>query len=124
MKRILLIALVVLFALVSQPYAQTTTNTIQWDYLNATPTQVATYTQTVTVNGTVQTTAPTCVASGVNTQCQLAVTLISGSNTINVSATLNGVTRGITLAGLNPATSGPKEPTNFRYNINVTINVP
>src|SRR5262245_44687776 len=124
------LSLFVLLALCAgTPLAQTTTTTIQWDYLavqlaDVTPPNM---TQVVRIDGVLQTTPPTCTqnVNKVDVLCTYTVTpaLPSGSHTVRVEATKSGITKGTDIIGLNPG-NAPPDPRNFRYQINITINVP
>lgn len=121
----LMLALVALLVLPSPAPAQTT-NTLAWDYTVAT-TEVATYAQTVAVDGTVVSGTPTCAAKvGAPTQttCQLAIPALStGTHTLSVTAARGGVTAETRITGINPATA-PQNPGNPRITVTVTVTIP
>ena len=99
------------------------TTTIAWDYLKTPPATVATYAQSLSIDGVAAAGAPTCAASGVNTTCRQTVpALAAGVRTIRVEATANGVTAGTT-ATINPA-SGPQPPSGLRIEVNVVVTTP
>lgn len=114
------------FLLIAAPAAaQTPTTTLAWDYLSVTPAIVATYTQTVTVDGTAITATPVCAAAGANVTCTVPIgTLASGRHTVAVAALLNGVSATTSVNGIDPTGTAPKQPSSFRYQINVTVNIP
>jgi hypothetical protein len=123
MKRI---AIAVLCLLVpAMVVAQAPVNTLYWDYLAATPAVVATYTQTVSVDGGLVTTAPVCVARGVtDTTCHVPLgALASGPHVVTVTALLNAVQQSATLNNLD-LSLGPKPPTVPRVTVTVTITIP
>ena len=121
MKKFLFVVAILLFG--STAYAQT--NTFAWDYVGALPAEVATYIQSVTVDNTAVTTAPTCIAKGTtDTTCSVPITpLATGSHTVSVSASKSGITAQTTITGLNLA-NGPKSASNPQIKIVVTINIP
>lgn len=128
MIRYILALLLAITALTSVAGAQTPTSTIQWKYLLETALEVNTnYVQVVTVDATTVTTAtlkPTCVQAAADVVCSIVVpSLATGAHNISVSATKNNVTA---MTSINNLTLGaaPKNATDFRYQINITVNVP
>ncbi len=119
-KRIGLIALLVL--LPSLANAQSTVTQIDWEHASATPAQVATFNTVVKVDNVVVTTAPTCVANGVNTSCRVPIgVLANGSHTFYVSTTVDSVLRETVLTKVFPLTGGNAQPTNPKFIITITI---
>ena len=119
--RLLIIALLVSFA--NAATAQTT-QTLAYDF-NDVPSVVAKYAQTITVDGTLVKTPPTCVALGTtSTTCSVQIpTLASGSHTVSVLAVSGGMSAETRIVGLDP-NNAPKNAVNVRIGIVVTINVP
>jgi hypothetical protein len=126
LMRSIRLALVLAGVLLSSSVFAQTTQTAQWDYIGPAPAVVATYTQTVSLNGVVVVTAPTCVAKPApnpGTTCQVAIpALVTGPNILEVTAALNGQTRTIRMTGLS-LSNGPTEPSGGRIAITVIINV-
>lgn len=123
-RRILTILAVLVPAIAS---AQAPTYAVVWDYAATTVAEVASFTQSVTVDGTAVTALPACAAAanGTDVTCRVSVgALAAGRHTIAVSATHNNVTATTTIAGVDPSVGAPKSPVNFRYQINITVNVP
>jgi hypothetical protein len=105
--------------------AQTRVTTFAWDY-DDTPAAVATYTQAVRVNDVAIVIPPTCVAKTVTpavTTCSVPITANTGSNTVSVAATKDGVTKTTIYSGID-LSRGPKEPSAPRINITVSITLP
>ncbi len=123
-KLFLLIPLLVLVFPGQVAKAQTTA-ALRWDYgPNETVANVATYTQFIQVDSTVITAVPTCVQNGTVVTCSVPISpLSSGSHTLIVQASRNGISARTTITGLNP-NDAPKNPSNPGYQINVTINIP
>lgn len=119
------IALLLLsLALPSTGLAQATTK-LGWDYLTVAPAVVATYTQTIKVDGVTRTEVPVCVASGADTTCTLTIpALASGAHSLSVLAVLNGVGNEAIVSNINPGAGGPKPPVNIRITMTVTFVVP
>lgn len=119
----LALALVVLFAFGTSARAQAA-STLIWDYAKPLAT-VQTYTQAIQVDAAVLTIAPTCVATSATvTTCSIPITtLAAGTHSISITATLGNESAQTIVAGLNPA-NAPANATNFRYQINVTVNIP
>lgn len=124
-----MLTLLFLLLCASTTNAQTTNTVIAWDYLavqlvDVTPPNM---TQVIKIDGVTQTAPPTCAQSTnkVDVNCTFTVTpaLPSGSHTVRVEATKAGITKGTDIVGLNPG-NAPPDPKNFRYQINITINVP
>lgn len=124
-RQLPLVLLLSLFTLyTTTTYAQTVTPTIEYDYLNDTIANVNTYTQVITLNGTVLAN-PTCAQAGANVTCSVPApgALTTGDNTVKVTATKNGVVAETTMTGLKIGT-GPKSPTGPRYKVVIVINLP
>ncbi len=121
----IVIAVTLLFTFAAASQAQTT-NTLAWDY-DVAPTEVATYTQTVAVDGANQTGTPTCAAQAGNAQrttCQMTIpALAAGTHTIGVIAARNGMTAETRVTGLNPA-NGPRSPSSPRLTVTVVVTIP
>lgn len=124
MKRLILFVLALLM-LPTLAQAQQTA-AIGWEYPVALAT-VNTYTQSVRVDTTTITATPTCVATTPTlTSCTVPTApLATGTHTLSVTASLNGITAQTTLSGVNPSstTTAPQNPANIKYQINVVINV-
>jgi hypothetical protein len=119
MKKILfLVACLVLPTVLA---AQTPTATLRWDYA-APLADVTTYTQSVSIDGTVLATAPTCTAvNATSSTCSVAAPqLATGTHTVVVAATKNGITAETRITGIG-ATGGPAQPSNQRLVITVTV---
>lgn len=123
-RRALLVILVV--AGLARPAAAQSTAVLAWDY-DAPTTEVATYTQTATIDGTPIPGTPTCAAkvgAATQTTCQLPIpTPAAGSHTVSVTAARNGITAETRLAGLNLA-NGPRNAVAPRVTVTVTVTVP
>lgn len=119
-KKLILVFALLLFPSIS--YAQTPVVQMSWDYDKAS-TEVATFAQVITVDGTVLTALPTCVAQGsAKTICTIpAPTLATGSHNVSISASKNGITAETRINGLNVATNAPPNPGNPRATVTVTI---
>lgn len=121
-------ARMILFAALLLPslaYAQAPTATVVWSYdVNAA--EVATYTQRVYVDGNQVTGNPTCTgATATLTNCQMPIgTLAAGAHTIAVEATKDNVTARTQISNLNIGTNAPRNPVNFRYQIQINVNLP
>ena len=119
---------IIAFILIPTTLFAQATNTVRWEYIGATPTVVATYTQTLEVDN-VNVTIPSgaCVAklgTTTDTSCSVVIpALTAGSHTLRVAATLNGLTSEAILTGVNP-TNFPKVPGNLNIKITITITVP
>jgi hypothetical protein len=112
--------LLLAFLLVPAPFQQSTT-TLHYDIATS-PAVVSTYTQRITVNGTVLTAAPVCGPEGTGTTCFIPVTLNPTNNDVRVAfINAEGETEmritGLDLNGL------PVGPTNPRARITITINI-
>jgi len=106
-------------------YAHTTPVVhLAWDY-DTTLAEVQSYTQSITIDGNVLTTAPACVSAGTTkVTCSVPVpALATGSHNVIVSATRNGVTTEARINGLNIENSAPKVPVGSRVVITVTVNI-
>jgi len=70
---------------------------------------------------------PSCAAKvgdATSTTCQLAIpALTAGTHTISVLANVNGQTAETRVTGFNP-TNAPKNPTNERITVVVTVTLP
>lgn len=118
--------LVIAFLLLLAPSvanAQTTAQ-LQWDYLGKTPSEIATHTQAVLIDGVANTAAINCVAKGTtDTTCtQQANSLATGTHTVAISASKGGLTTTTTIQGIS-ATNNPPAASNPKVNINITINI-
>lgn len=115
MKSVLLALL--LLAPVSA-FAQTT-QTLTYDY-DALPSEVATFTQMIEVNGASVIGNPTCVAKGTSqTACSIVIPPATVT-AVKISASKNGHTATVVVpfSGV-----GPKPAMNPKINITVTVNV-
>ena len=106
--------------------AQTTTRSLEWDYLDVTPAIVATWTQTVKVNNVVLALQPTCTAAGVNTHCVIPLLTTLNATTNNVlSVTAADANESFeAIYNYNPSTpdvSSPKLPANTTLKIKVVV---
>lgn len=124
-------ARMILFALLLIPslsHAQAPTHTIVWDYgTGSLLAETAQYQVAVFVDSNRITTAPTCVQDATVVRCRVPVgsLLTPGRHNIAVEATLNNVTARTEINGLEVGGANtPKNPVNFRYQINITVNVP
>lgn len=118
------LALTSLLLLVASPALAQTTQSLGWDYIGLTPTEVAAGTQAVTFNGTALTAAPTCVAkttAPTGTSCTIPLPALQTTNTASISLTRAGVVATTTVTGVTAtaavSASAPK------LTINVTINL-
>ena len=118
MRKILLSAAFVLIS--STAFAQT--RTLSYDYLTDLPAVVATYTQSVTLDGVSVSGTVACVALGTTgTTCSIPVgVLTSGNHTIVVTVSLNGNTVQASKTGFNPA-DFPHTPGGLRIVITIVI---
>lgn len=123
MRRVLLCVCGVLMGSVVQ--AQTM-NLLLWDY-DVVPTEVATYTQTIAVDGTAQSGTPTCAVHATNPQrttCQLTIpALATGTHVISITAARAGMTAETRIAGVNPA-NGPRNALSPRVQVTVVVSIP
>lgn len=123
MKRFLFTLTIILTPIIV--FAQAT-NTVRWEYIGATPTVVATYTQTLEVdNSNVTIPSGSCIEKlTTDTSCSVVIpALAAGNHILRVAATLNGLTSESILTGVNPA-NFPKVPGNLNIKITITITVP
>lgn len=113
--------LMLLFAATAQAQQ---TQSLAWDYIGLTPTEVAAGTQVVTFNGTTITTPPACTAkttAPTGTSCTVALPALQPNNTASVAFTRGGVTSTTTINGIN--TTAAVSATGPKLTINVTINL-
>lgn len=123
MKRIL-ITLVLLAIPVTVLAQGTSSKTLEYMYVGTSLSEVNTYNQVISVNNSVLTAAPTCVAKGTDVVCSVPITTTpAGNNVISVTAIANGQAAE-TVLNYNPTAPGPKQPNNPRLKIVVIINVP
>lgn len=106
--------------------AQTTTRSLEWDYLDTTPAIVATWTQTVKINNVVQPVTPTCVAAGAHTHCTVPILATLNATTNNLlSVTASDANESFeAIYNYNPSTpdvSSPKLPSNTTLKIKVVV---
>lgn len=122
MKRQLIALVLCLLAFAATAHGQTTA-TLVWDY-NVPLSEVQGYTQAITIDGTALTTAPTCVAATpTSTRCQVpAPSLATGTHTVAIAATRNGITATTIVNGVGTA-GAPTNPSNPKLNIVITINI-
>lgn len=108
----------------SSAYAQAATPTLKYDYTNALPTEVATYTQTITIDNNSITNPINCVALGATgTTCSVSISpLTSGPHVFVVTAIKGGIGASAQ-ATFDPANT-PKTPGNIRYQVITIINIP
>ena len=115
----------VLFFAATAAAQQTPVPTLVWDY-DVPTTEVATYTQAVTVDGFPVTTTPTCTVRAnvpAETTCSVALpALAAGAHNVSISATKNGITATTSINGLDPST-GAHNPRTPRIVISVTVTV-
>jgi len=126
MKKITFVLAVVLIIGLSNSIKAQTTQSLLWDYNAVAPSEVSTYTQTITVDGTLMKTVPSCVAGNVatDTTCTLVIpTLTSGSHTISILAAKNGMTSELRVSGLDP-NNAPRSPSNVHISIVINVNIP
>jgi hypothetical protein len=117
MKKLILVPFVLLlFALPS--FAQTT-QSITWQYLNTPLATVNTYQQNLKINtGTNNVITPTCVTSGVNTNCSIPVPspiVLKTGDTVVVTASVNGQSA----SGSLTVGPGPTQPVTITITITV-----
>lgn len=111
--------LLVVFVLWASP-ALAQTSTLIYEYPATTPAVVATYTQVTTINGTVVSAVPSCVARGADTVCtQVIPSLGAGNHAIAITATVNGVSQATTQI-VNLA-NGPARPSAPKITITIVI---
>lgn len=115
------------FLIIAAPLEAQSANVLQWDYAAALPAEVATYTQTVTIDGVIVAPPITCVVrTGIATDTTCAVTipvLATGSHVISVLAAKGGMTAELRVTGLNPA-NAPKSASGARIVVTVTVTIP
>lgn len=131
-RRALAVAVFAMF-LVGAPTFAATVNaqprpvTIEWDYLGAVPSVVSTWTQTITLDGTLITTPPTCrprTGSATDTTCAITVPpLASGSHSIEIATASNFVTISTKVVGAD-FSRGPRGADNVRFILQLTITLP
>lgn len=121
MKKALLTLGALLFS--TAALAQTPEVKLQWEYDKAL-TDVQAYAQAVTVDGTAITTAPTCTSAGsAKTVCSVVANqLATGTHTVAISATANGVTAETKIVGIS-ASNAPQNAKNPKITITVTVSV-
>lgn len=104
--------------------AQNPTSTITYDF-DASLSEVQSYTQALTLDGTAIATPPTCMSQQSNlTTCSVAVpALASGPHSVGILVSRNNMSTELKLNGIDTA-QGPKTPKNTRYNITININIP
>lgn len=108
--------------------AQTPTPTanVTWDFPDRNLAEVTTYVQAVFVDNVRVTGNPICTGlTATSSRCTIGVgTLAPGPHSIAVEASLNNITARTQVNGINIGTNAPANPVNFRYQLNLTINVP
>jgi hypothetical protein len=111
-----------IFILFAQVVHGQTTNVVQWDY-DAALADVATYTHTVTVNGSVITSAPACVVvTSLKTSCSLTIPALNAtSNTIIISAQKGIAIAETRITGFT-ATSIPAQQSGHKIKITISVN--
>jgi len=116
-------SLLLVAGFVNVSFAQVTNTKIEWDYLATTIAEVQGIGQSITVDN-IPVPGISCAATGPNVTCSVTVTpaLTAGIHTLKLDATRNGITKTTAISGLNPA-SAPKDPSNFRYSIQINITV-
>lgn len=121
-----LLILVSLTTAFAQTATTVTAKALGWKYLGATVADIATYTQTVVVNGTTVPTAPTCIAapgSPADVYCEVPVAnFTAANNTVSVTATKGMVssqliTNGLTLGAV------VKDPSSQTVTIKTTVTI-
>lgn len=116
MRKFLLIGLLLLIP--ASAHAQTQ-QTLTWQYLNTPLATVNTYQQNLKINtGANNIITPTCVASGVNTNCLFPIpspTVLKTGDTIVVTASVNGQSS----SGSLTVGPGPTQPTTITITITV-----
>lgn len=129
MKKFLFLLPLLILAFPNQvAKAQTPTHRVIWNYAQETALNVNTnYVQIVRVDNVVITTPalkPTCTQAGPDVDCFIPVgTLAPGPHSISVSAIQGNTEANTTINNLNLG-AAPKNPINFRYQVNITVNVP
>lgn len=121
MRKCFLGLCVALLSLSSNLQAQTATLAWEFDKL---PAEVSQYTQSVTIDGTLQTAVPTCTALGTTrTACSIpAASLAAGIHTVSISATRGGITATTNITGIGGA-NAPSNPSNPKVVITITVSV-
>ena len=123
MRSLLILLLALVWAIPAS--AQTPAPVLSWDY-DVSPTEVASYTQAITVDGAPVAAMPTCAPrqnAPQETTCSLpAPELTPGPHTVAISATKNGITATTTITGLDRGT-GAHNPRNPRVTVSVTVTV-
>jgi hypothetical protein len=129
MKKILFV--VALIALTITPAkAQTPQHTVAWLYRNETALNVNTnYVQAVSVNGNIITTTalkPTCVQAAADVSCTIPVGTLATdtAHTLSVSATYQNVTAVTNITNFRIGVGGAKNATDFKYQIQINVNLP
>lgn len=115
----------VFLGLMATVNAQSATATVVYGYPAVLMAEVSTYTQVVTVDNVLIPGNPTCVQVGPDVSCSIPVgTVAAGRHTLSVEATKNNVTAKTTITGLDIGATAPKNPVNFRYQLQITVNLP
>lgn len=120
MRKVLIFLAILAIPILASAQAQQTT--LFWDYDGVMLAEVQTFQQSVTVDGTPVSAAPTCVAAGAKTTCSVPVPQhTSGSRTYRIEATKNGVMRS-TSSAIDPS-QGPAQPGGLRLTVSVVVQV-
>jgi hypothetical protein len=130
MKRIGVLTLAIVMTLIATPMAQTVQNVnLVWEYLGPTGglKEVQSYTHVVALDGTTIATPATCIVKPGTTadvQCSVSQTGVNMAvaHTFSVAVSFAGITKTMIVNGINFA-NGPKDPTNPRATVTITITV-
>lgn len=128
MKVFALVCALLMLLIAAPLHAQAaTTMTLIYDYGQALPAEVATYTQTLTIDGVAVAGLPNCAAksgSATDTTCSIPIPpLATGSHVISILAAKGGSSSELRVTGLNPS-NAPKSATGVRVVVTTTITVP
>jgi hypothetical protein len=129
--RYILSAILAIFVAVSLPaeiQAQTPQTSLGWLFRTESASNVSTYVMSVVVDGVTITTAtlkPTCAQQGSDVACQIPVPVLAqGSHNVSITAARDGITSQTNINGLAIGANTPKNATDIKYQINITVNVP
>lgn len=104
-------------------FAQTTARNLEWDIIGAVPTEVATYTTAIVLDGNPVTQPPACVPKGsTDTTCKVPIPPIdpNAAHTLTITNTKGDETAQMVQTG---KLGGVKAAGRARVNVTVTVNV-
>jgi hypothetical protein len=124
LRRFLFISFIIL-GISAEINSQTPVTTLRWDFTGVVLTEVNTYTQSVSIDGAeISLSSLTCQANGVSTSCSVSAPILAtGTHTVVIAATKNGVTTETRVTGMGITGTGPAQPTTPRLVVTVTVAV-